>query len=218
MFAMGLHWFSPQFPYEVTQSISPNQSRDPAAIKKSYDFSNLEGNDLNRATKERVMAGAEVVEENTDDGFQVGLQLGHFVVKSPNGEKQFACDRYSTMQLTFNGDGAIQSGELPKMEVEGSCFIGADTNTINPLMIPVAKIMGEPVADGEFQFYKSTAANKNTNNEVHVRFFNVADSWPRMWSLKSIRMYNKENPSQEVFINAKDMIEISRQPIIIQFR
>lgn len=240
MFAISLHWFSPSFPYEVSQVINFNQTRDPAAIKKSYDFSNLEGGDLNRATKERIMAAATVIEEQTDDGPQVGLQLGHFVVKAPNGEKQFACDRYSTMQLTFYGDGAIQNGELPKMEIEGGCFIGADTNTISPLMIPIAKIMGEPVAETEFQFFTSNAnsptgtnlksnlnknsnytnnnSNNKTNNDVHVRFYNVADSWPRLWSLKSIRMFNKENPSQEVFINSKDMTEFTQMPILIQFK
>ena len=66
-------------------------TRDPAAIRRTYDFSMLNGSALESAAKMRILSGAKVVRGNSE----VGIELGHFVVKGEDGQKTLACQRYS---------------------------------------------------------------------------------------------------------------------------
>lgn len=176
--------------------------RDPAAIRSSYDFSTLNGVELMQATKQRLVAEAQLLKEHSD----LGIELGHFVVRNENGEKSFACDKYSDITLNFEGDGMAIAGEKPQMEVEGSCEISADINRIAPLWIPVAKILGEPVGDGEFSFLE-----QNTK----VRFKNVAGDWPRNWILRGVTMQAKSGETLE--ITNDELHQLNTKPIILEF-
>lgn len=181
-------------------------TRDPAAIRRTYDFSMLNGSALESAAKMRILSGAKVVRDNSE----VGIELGHFVVKGEDGQKTLACQRYSKLVLTFEGDGFAMNGELPKMEVEGSCEASNDINTISPLMIPVAKILGEPVGDGEFNFRE--------NKAVAIRFSNVLDQWPTSWHLKSVRLYDGQKSTDQVVISSEEIKGISSRPVILDFK
>jgi hypothetical protein len=179
-------------------------SRDPAAIRKSYDFSELDGLALSQATKQRLIAGARVLKEEA----QIGIELGHFVVKGEGGEKTFACNKYSTVILQFEGDGMAVAGDKPSMEVEGACEISADINRISPLWIPVAKILGEPVAEGEFDF--------RDPNPIKVRFANVSDQWPNAWVLKSVQL--KSDSGEGVSLEGSELRKMIEKPMILEFQ
>jgi hypothetical protein len=185
---------------------SNSVARDPAAIRRTYDFSMLNGSALESAAKMRILSGAKIVHNNSD----VGVELGHFVVKGEDGQKTLACQRYSKLVLTFEGDGSAVNGELPRMEVEGNCEASNDINSISPLMIPVAKILGEPVGDGEFSFRE--------NKPVAVRFANVLDQWPTAWHLKSVRLYDAQKSTDQVVISAEELRDLSAKPVIINFK
>jgi len=185
---------------------SNSVSRDPAAIRRTYDFSMLNGSALESATKSRILSGAKIVRGNSE----VGVELGHFVVRGEDGQKTLACQRYSKLVLTFEGDGSAVNGELPRMEVEGSCEASTDINSISPLMIPVAKILGEPVGDGEFNFRE--------NKPLSIRFANVMDQWPTSWHLKSVRLYDAQKSTDQVIISAEEMKGLSARPVIINFK
>lgn len=180
-------------------------SRDPAAIKKVYDFSGLDGPALNSAAKQRLLSGAEIINQKSE----VGIKLGHFVLRNQTGQKQFACQKYSKIILEFEGDGMISGNQKPKMEVEGACEFSGDINNISPLYIPIAKILGEPVGDGEFDF--------RDGNQIKVRFANVNSEWPRLWKLSGIKLFDKENSNQDVIINDKELNQYVDKPLIIQF-
>ncbi len=197
---------SPQFPQSAEQA-SKTSSRDPAAIRKVYDFSQLDGNALDQASKQRLVSGAKMYKEAEE----IGIELGHFVLKGADGQKAFACQKYSHIVLQFEGDGSASNGEKPSMEVEGSCEISsADVNSISPLWIPVAKILGEPVADGEFDF--------RDGHPVKVRFANVNQEWPTAWRLRGVKLINQSDPEKEVSIVDKEIQQFSDRPFVVNFK
>lgn len=206
-FALGfvVSWYSKEFPNEMSATIAAKSSRDPAAIKKVYDFSHLQGSALDYAAKQRLLDGAKVIHDNKD----IGVELGHFVFKGPEGEKVFACQKYSRIILSFEGDGVAVSGELPQMEVEGNCEISNDINSIAAVWIPVSKIMGEPVADGEFDFREGHPAK--------LKFAHVSDQWPKTWMLKSLRLIDPSGTNAEVAVPTAELKQILKKPFIVEF-
>jgi hypothetical protein len=193
-----------QFPAEVA-SWTDQSRRDPASIRRSYDFSELQGNALSYAAKQRLLDGAEIV--RNDQG--VGVELGHFVIRGNDGEKEFACHRYSTVVMTFEGEGSAVGGELPKLEVEGACEMSSDINRISALYIPVSRIIGEPVADGEFDFREG--------REIKLRFANVSDQWPRIWQLQSVRLVDSSGKYSELNVSPNELHELLKKPLTVNF-
>jgi hypothetical protein len=206
-FACGflITWYSHEFPDQDSVTIVNKSSRDPAAIKKTYDFSHLEGSALNYAAKQRLLDGAKVIQEDKD----LGVELGHFVIRGEDGQKAFACQRYSKVVLGFEGDGVAVGGELPQMEVEGNCEISSDINSIAAVWIPVSKIIGEPVADGEFDFREGHVAK--------LKFFNVSDQWPKTWMLRTVKLVDPTGTNGEVAIPVSELKAILKKPLILNF-
>lgn len=175
--------------------------RDPAAIRQSYDFTHLRGSALDVAMKERTLAGLDFVRGNGS----LGIQLGHFALVNSSGEKTLACREYPKVTMAFEAEGVVVNGERPRMEVEGGCEFNEDLTRINPLMIPVASILGEKPADGEFQF--------RDGKLVVIRFSNLSDEWPRKWVLVGVKMSGRS----DFQMDRNDVIKILGRPTLIQF-
>lgn len=178
-------------------------ARDPAAIRKTYDFSDLDGSALSAASKQRIIAGYSIKHEADS----VGISLGNFVVRGADGQKEFACRRYQKIILSFAGEGMAVAGEKPIMEVEGHCFVSEDINMISALWVPVNRILGEAVADGEFDFWEQ--------NAVRIRFANVSDQWPLQWALTKVKLSNDNN--EEVTIEESDLQAMLDRPLVLEF-
>ena len=144
--------------------------RDPAAIRQSYDFTHLQGSNLENAVKDRLVSGLEVYKD--DQG--LGIGLGHFAFTLNSGEKVLGCRAYKKITFEFEAEGVAVNGEKPTMKLEGQCQYSADLTKINPVWIPVARIFGERPGDDGFDEYERPA---------QVNFKNVADHWPRQWVL-----------------------------------
>lgn len=195
---------SQQFqPVQVAEA-PQRTARDPAAIRKVYDFSDLDGSALSAASKQRIISGYSIRHESDS----VGITLGNFVVRGPAGEKEFACRKYQKITMTYSGEGMAVAGEKPIMEVEGQCSVSEDINMISALWLPVRRILGEPVADGEFDFWEQ--------NSIRVRFTNVSDQWPQTWVLSKVRLSNDEN--EEVTIEESDLHQMVERPLVLEFR
>jgi hypothetical protein len=197
--------YSKNFPYANSVTIVSHPSRDPAAIKKTYDFSHLEGSALNYAAKQRLLDGVKMIKDKKD----IGVELGHFVIRGEDGQKAFACQRYSKIILTFEGDGVAVGGELPRMEVEGNCEISSDINSIAAVWIPVSKIIGEPVADGEFDFREGHPSK--------LKFANVSDQWPKTWMLRSVKLVDPAGTNGELAVPNSELTSIMKKPFVVQF-
>lgn len=179
-------------------------NRDPAAIRQVYDFSHLRGSALEVAMKERMVAGLEVFKS---DG-RVGLALGHFAFVNASGEKTLGCREYGKVTMVFEAEGIVVNGERPSMEVEGACEFSDDLAKVNPLYIPVARILGEKPADGEFQF--------RDGKEVTVRFGNLSDEWPRKWVLTGLRLGGPK--STEFAVGRNELTKILGHPFLINLQ
>lgn len=179
-------------------------SRDPAAIGKVFDFSHLQGAQLQEAVKQRLVTGFSL--KKTDEGASVGF--GHFVYLDDKGQRKLACQEYGKITLTFEGDGGSVGGERPVMDVEGVCDFSPDMSRINPLFIPIARIMGEKPADGEFQFQEGTP--------VAIRFTNIPDAWPKTWILKSIKLQS-DKTAQVVVVEGPEVVQYLGHPLVLTF-
>jgi hypothetical protein len=205
-FSFGFYVTNKNSKYSKVALTQEKSSRAPDAIKRVYDFSDLQGTALDQASKQRLMTGAKILNHANE----IGVELGHFVVKGQGGQKTFACQKYSQIMLEFEGDGSAANGEKPKMEIEGTCEVSpTDINSTSPIWIPVNKILEEPVADGEFDFREG--------HPIKVRFSNVNQEWPLAWKLKSVKLFDQANSSTEFTIEEKELQQMSK-PLIINFK
>lgn len=179
-------------------------NRDPAAIRTNFDFSNLSGTKLQDAVKERLIAGFEL--KKSAGGTSIGL--GHFVFLDDKGEKKLACQEFSKVSLTFEAEGVSVAGDKPSMQMEGHCEFSTDMTKINPLYLPIAKILGEKPGDGEFQF--------NEGHALTVRFTNLPEEWPHTWILKSVKLMNDKG-SEALVVESNEVARYLGHPLVLSF-
>lgn len=179
--------------------------RQPAAIQKVFDFSHLEGSALQLASQKRVLSAAKII--SLSEG--IGIELGHFITRGPDGKKQFACHVYNRIQLVFFAEGIADAGNKPRMEIEGECKMDTNINRISAIPIPVAKILEEKPGNFELNFLEG--------NPVTIHFEHVTDQWPREWSLYSVRLYDQDKRSSEVFVDHQQVQETTSGPIRVSW-
>lgn len=187
----------------LSETSSLMKGRNPAAIRKDLDFSKLSGDELITASQKRLVTAARVLLEKET----VGLELGHFVTRDENGDRQLACDFYDRMRLRFEADGIASSGEKPVLEIEGPCRTSNDITRIEPIWIPVQRILGEKASDMDLTFPDQEGVN--------FRFRNMSGEWPTRWSLQSVRLYNDRDGGREVSIDGEDLRDLRERPIVL---
>ncbi len=162
-------------------------SRQPAAIPKNFDFSNLHGSDLRMASKKRLLEDAKIVRNDQS----VGVELGHFVEMGDSGQREFACQRYNKIEMIFYAVGMAESGDVPEMTVEGPCVMTSDLNRISTIWIPNMIAKQQKTTISELQLFDE--------RPVFVKFQNVGHDWPTEWALQSIRMFSSERTTELAF-------------------
>jgi len=208
---LGMTFFLFAFSFGVGYGIMLHTSawgpvtRDPAAIRQVYDFSNLSGSDLTAAMKKRLLAGSAIIREKQS----LGVELGHFAMAKITGEKTLACQEFKKVVLRFEAEGIATGGERPVMEVEGACEFSPDMTKINPILIPVDKIMAEKPSDGEIQYREGHA--------VTLRFRGLTEEWPTRWLLTSIRLSNP-GEQKELLIDSEEVSQILGRPMMVNFK
>lgn len=190
--------------FVLTNTESPNVGRDPASIPGNLDFSGLSGEPLRQAISKRLLEGFDLKKDSQG----ARIALGHFIMTSELGEKKMGCDEFSRVILTFSAEGSSVSGEQPQMEIESKCEYSSDFTKINPIRIPIAKIIGEKPADGEFQF--------SQDKSLVVRFTNIPDSWPHLWLLKSVKLTSEKN-YRDIVLDAPEVIRKVGHPLVVTF-
>jgi hypothetical protein len=200
-----ISWDGAKYSVAVTEPADPVSARDPAAIRKNFDFSQLEGGALYNASKQRLLTGSKMVFSKEE----IGIGLGHFVVSDRTGKKSFACTQYDKIQLTFEADGFAVNGERPHLEIMGDCVISQDINEIEPMWVPVAKILSEKPADGELAYHEG--------HKVNLKFVNVIDVWPKKWVLQSARIFSSNDRNQEFRVEPKEVRDILGSPMIMDW-
>jgi hypothetical protein len=180
-------------------------TRDPAAIRKVYDFSTLNGSSLMRATKQRLLSGTKVVQGNG----QVGIELGHFVVNDLSGKRQFACDVFNTVELKFKSQGYAVNGERAELVVQAPCVVAPDVNQISAIPVPFELIKQEEPGEVELS-YADYPDQKFT-------VMNVLDSWPETWEVVEIVLKDSEDPAQYITVEKMDIREWYQGPMGVKW-
>ncbi len=180
-------------------------NRDPAAVRQVYDFSNLSGSDLSNAMKKRILSGSVIIHEKQN----LGIELGHFAMAKITGEKTLACQEFEQVILRFEAEGIATNGERPVMEVEGACEFSADMTKINPVFIPVDRILAEKPSDGELQYREG--------KPVTIRFHGMTETWPTRWLLTSVRL-SSPGDQKELLIDREEVSEILGRPMVVSFK
>lgn len=189
--------------YMLSQFGNPGVGRNPAAIHKNYDFSNLSGDNLLKAAKARMLSSLKI--QKTD--FGSSLSLGHFIFEDNQGFKRYACEYYEKIQVVFEADGVVSSGSSPQMILEGRCAANTeDPSQMSPLFIPVPKIISNSPSDGEYKF-------SEYENQI-LQFKDMADSWPELWVLKRVSL---SRGVDELIIPASEVGQIVGRPIVVRF-
>jgi len=191
--------------YISSTSFQGGNTRVPAAIRRDLDFSKLSDDELITASQKRLVTAARVLLQDKE----VGVELGHFVTRDEAGEKKLACDFYDRMVLSFDADGIAESGEKPSMEIEGPCRIASDITRIEPIWIPVQRILGENAGNMDLSYPEE--------GEVNYRFQGMTSDWPMHWSLTAVRLYNSKEDGRQVSISGKDLSELTASPIVVNW-
>ena len=110
--------------------------RNPAALKRVFDYSSFEGQPLKVRSCKRLIDDAQIVAKEG----AVGVGLGHFVTKGDDGRGALACEFYGRVTMKFEGEGIMEGGEKPTMTIEAPCSVSADLNRIDPIWIPFADL------------------------------------------------------------------------------
>lgn len=189
----------------LTKTSFSGSERNPAAIRRNLDFSKLADDELITASQKRLVTAAKVLLHDGD----VGVELGHFVTRDLANEKKLACDFYNRMVLRFEADGIAVSGDKPVMEIEGPCRIADDITRIEPVWIPVRRILGESATDKDISFPDQEGVN--------FRFLHMGGDWPMRWSLASVRLYNDAEGGREVSISRQEMSDIRENPLVLKW-
>lgn len=177
--------------------------RDPAAIRQTYDFTNLKGSALDVALKNKMLGELEVVK--TADNF--GLGFGHFAFSTSDGQTFLGCDYYEKIVIVFESEGSAVGGHKSSMEISGPCRHSENLTKIQPALIPIKKIMAELPQDGEMSFQGDVPVN--------IKFQNLTDTWPTQWNLITIRM---ESPQYVFIIDRNEISKIMGQPLLISIQ
>lgn len=139
--------------------------RNPALVQKWTAYSELKGKAWNLLSRDRLLAEAFPIKEESRTGFV----FGHFITQDADGKKYFACDLYNKIQLTFVAEGVMEGGEFAKMKVEAPCHASKDLNTLEPVWIPAPSFNSE-----------------STN--VNVSYTNLPSEMPREWVLEEVQL------------------------------
>ena len=180
-------------------------SRDPAAIRKDMGINKLDGDELITATQRRLVSAARVLLQNDD----VGVELGHFVTRDDKGDRQLACDFYDRVCLKFEAEGFASGGDKPVLEVEAPCKTASDITRIEPIWIPVQRILAEKPSDSDLTY--------PDQDGVHFKFREMAGEWPAHWRLQAVRLYNEAEGGREVSLSGRDLRDLREKPIVLNW-
>lgn len=197
MFVSGFYFY-----FHNTDPVTT--ARDPAAAYGHFDLSNLAGESLQVAVRNRLLKGMDI--QKTAEN--ISIEVGNFVFTTADGKRKFACEEFGKIAVTFVAEGATVSGEKPFMTLKGRCQNDIDMSRILPLYIPLEVLAMSTPSDGEFQ----------TSGElgVEVSLKHMPEHWPEMWVLHSVELI-KETSVEKLVVNQSDVTQILGRPIVLTF-
>ncbi len=162
------------------------ETRSPAATKDIHDFYPLDGRVLRQSLDQQMFENVSFVNRESE----VGVRLGHFLVRDGGGKRQFACQvqsrpgLYDRVELSFMGVGVSDNGKIPKMTVDSLCAAEDELSFINPVWLALSEIyQSEP---------KSQILKIPELGGTAIAFDDLASAWPEKWTLVRVKLYRSD--------------------------
>lgn len=171
------------------------RQRDPASDQRGPDLSALEGPEFIISARLRIIEGLAVQQR---DG-RIFLTAGHFLgPRSPIS----VCATYNDVEYEFAAADQASHGDPITLTLSTACESTDRGGQLEELEVPVERILREKVRDLELQVYGK--------RNVNVKVENVADEWPRVWSLRAVRLYNS---SSEIRVDGSEIYRLRGKPL-----
>ncbi len=198
-------FFALGFVYLMTMSASFQMLRDPAAIRDSYDFSNLREDALRIAMKERLLRDFTygIHDQNLE------ISLSHFFIPGETGAKTSLCETYSRLQLHFEVHGVVVNGDAPSMDIEGPCITSAQSpSRLQSFLVPLGSLpnSGE---DSDLELNNP----QNAEQKLRISFKNMEANLPNQWILVSMLLKDKNGG----FLNLKANEVRRHDPVLLEW-
>ncbi len=191
-------------PYGVIY-VDLGDGRGPAAVRRAYDVSALEGKALSRKVNEQLIGEAHIIRQDA----KIGLELGQFVTDY-KGKKVLACQIYDSIEMIFLSEGEASHGMVPQMSVEGACRnSGEKLLWMQPIWIPVADLLSRPTTTSVIDFFD--------DEPVSLRFGNIGDEWPRRWVLNRLILRDEDRPGEDLTIDRNAIRSANPSSLLLEF-
>ena len=175
----------------LVYSFKDGNHRVPAATQEAFDSSLLQSVSLKTASQRRLLEEASIEKSK----YGIGISLGHFTIQGSEGLKG-ACHIYDKIKMQFRANDMSVNGTPPLLIVESDCLVDNKANKVVTIWIPLSKITHQKPSDMSLK-----VAEKHP--VVSLRMENISDSWPRDWTLTSVRLFNSDMPTQQLDFNRK---------------
>jgi hypothetical protein len=162
------------------------EMRSPAAVKQLNDFLPIDGRVLRESLDKQMFENVSYIGRDNE----VGIRLGHFLVRDASGKKQFACQvqsrpgLYDRVELSFMGVGVSDNGKIPKMTVESACAAEDELSYLNPIWLGLSEIYQSEPKTQELVIPELGGTS--------IRFEDLASAWPERWTLVGVKLYRAD--------------------------
>ena len=197
--AFGVGYYASQI-----SSVGQSVSRQPAAVRKSFDLTNLHGKALDSASKNTLLEGIQIAKQS----WGLEMELGHFIFADQSGSESQACDEYTQVVMVFEGADSGVNGEPAQLTVTADCKASRDLAKIEAIKIPLNFVYSEKPEDTEIDL--------RDNYKVHLKLLNISDTWPRQWNLVEIRLQDPSN-KQNLFVGRADIQNFLGHPLVVSY-
>lgn len=171
---------------------SLKNSRNPAAIKKSFDYSQFNSTTALSSARESLLNEAQKrVEED-----KVGFNFGNFIVGSKTKGYALACQMYDRVVIEYRGEGQFVNGEKPSFKIEAPCSLSEDIKHLSTIWIPTEKLQGEKPLDGELSYEEFA--------QVRYQFDYIGNEWPTEWVFEKIVLKDSSANQSELVVTRQD--------------
>lgn len=181
------------------------EERSPAALRSIKDYSAIDRKTLTNEVHQQLVGDAKLFKS---EGF-LGIRLGHPMLRGENGRKDFACGLqgrpgiFDRIEITFWGIGITESGDPPKLIIVSDCRADEDVNFLEPVWVPMREILASKPLDQEIRLFGEPP--------MLIRLEDIPMQWPESWVMTSIRLYQENDPEEELEIGASLIKEAHTQ-------
>lgn len=187
------------------------EQRAPAAIRSMRDYSAVDRKALYASVHRQLLEGARMIK----GAGEMGLALGHPLIKRED-RMEFACPLegrpglFDTVEVSFMGLGISEAGQQPTMTLLAECQSTGSLNHLDTIWIPMQTLLALEAKDQDLQLYGE--------HPVSVHLQHMPGEWPVSWVLSKVRLFKRDEPEEQLLIDADKMRETNGKLMSFDWR